>query len=355
MQVAVSGRVARVTVEEWFRNTGPIMGEGSYVYPLPGEAVFSEYSLWQGDQELKGEMMDATQARSIYEAIVRQKRDPALIELAGHGMIRARVFPIGPGETRKITLRYIQVLDRLGDAWRLRYASGADATPRSFHMQIDSASRIGEPYSPTHRVTAVRRGDQMEVTLADATWSGDLEVLLPLTRGLVGMSLITHRPGSERDGFFMVLVAPGQVTERTLRRDLVAVLDVSGSMSGEKLNQAKAALVQLVGALRSGDRFRLIAFSSTVRTPFLRLAGGDSRQRARCAGLGPLAHGGRRYQHRGRPDRGVRRRPGRGIARRRGLPHRRPPHRQRDESRTDRRCGRPESRTVPRLFLRHRV
>ena len=266
VQVAVSGRVARVTVEEWFRNTGPIMGEGSYVYPLPGEAVFSEYSLWQGDQELKGEMMDATQARSIYEAIVRQKRDPALIELAGHGMIRARVFPIGPGETRKITLRYIQVLDRLGDAWRLRYASGADATPRSFHMQIDSASRIGEPYSPTHRVTAVRRGDQMEVTLADATWSGDLEVLLPLTRGLVGMSLITHRPGSERDGFFMLLLAPGQVTERTVRRDLVAVLDVSGSMSGEKLNQAKAALVQLVGALRSGDRFRLIAFSSTVRT-----------------------------------------------------------------------------------------
>jgi len=266
VQVTVTGRVARVTVEEWFRNTGPTLGEGTYLYPLPGEAVFSEYSLWQGDQELKGEMMDATQARSIYEAIVRQKRDPALIELAGHGMIRARVFPIGPGETRKITLRYIQVLDRVGDAWRLRYAGGRDATPRSFHMQIDSAGRIGDPYSPTHRVTAVRRGDQMEVTLADATWSGDLEVLLPLTRGLVGMSLITHRPASERDGFFMLLLAPGQVTERTLRRDLVAVLDVSGSMSGEKLDQAKAALVQLVGALRSGDRFRLVAFSSTVRS-----------------------------------------------------------------------------------------
>jgi Ca-activated chloride channel family protein len=133
-------------------------------------------------------------------------------------------------------------------------------------MQIDSAGRIGDPYSPTHRVTAVRRGDQMEVTLADASWSGDLEVLLPLTRGLVGMSLITHRPGSERDGFFMLLLAPGQTTERTMRRDLVAVLDISGSMSGEKLDQAKAALVQLVGALRSGDRFRLVAFSSAVRS-----------------------------------------------------------------------------------------
>ena len=265
VQVAVSGRVARVTVEEWFRNTGPIMGEGSYLYPLPGEAAFSDFSLWQGDRELKGEMMDAGQARSIYENIVRLKRDPALIELAGHGLIRARVFPIAPGETRKITLRYVQMLDRLGDAWRFRYAGGRDSTPRSFHMVLDSASRIGNPYSPTHRVTAVRRGDRLEVTLADSRWNGELDLLLPLTRGLVGMSLITHHVASERDGYFMVLLAPGRVAERTLRRDVVGVLDISGSMSGEKLDQAKAAVAQMVGALRPGDRFRLIAFSSTVR------------------------------------------------------------------------------------------
>jgi Ca-activated chloride channel family protein len=266
VQVAVSGRVARVTVEEWFRNTGPIMGEGNYLYPLPGEAVFSELSLWQGDRELKGEMMDAMQARSIYETIVRLKRDPALIELAGHGLIRARVFPIAPGETRKITLRYMQVLDRVGDAWRFRYASGRDATPRSFHMEVDSAGRIGDPYSPTHRVVAVRRGDHLEVTLADASWSGDLALLLPLTRGLVGMSLITHRPAGESDGYFMALLAPGQAAEaQSLHRDVVGVLDISGSMSGEKLDQAKAALTQLVGGLRPGDRFRLIAFSTTVR------------------------------------------------------------------------------------------
>src|SRR5687768_154540 len=121
IHVSVTGRAARVTVEEWFRNNGPAVDEGMYHFPLPGEAVFSSYSLWQGDQELRGEAMDATQARSIYEAIVRQKRDPALIELAGHGLIRARVFPIGPGETRKITLKYTQLLDRAGDAWRFRY------------------------------------------------------------------------------------------------------------------------------------------------------------------------------------------------------------------------------------------
>ena len=267
VQVAVAGRIARVTVEEWFRNTGPGLGEGTYLYPLPGEAVFSDFSLWQGDRELKGETMDATQARGIYETIVRQKRDPALIELAGHGLLRARVFPINPGETRKITLRYTQILDRAGDAWRFRYVGGpsGSAASRSFRLEVDSAARFGEPYSPTHRVSVTRSGGGLAVTLADSSWSGDLELLLPLARGLVGMSLLTQQPVGE-DGSFMLLLAPGQAAQAvTLRRDLVAVLDVSGSMSGEKLDQAKAALVQLLGTLRPSDRFRVITFSSDVR------------------------------------------------------------------------------------------
>src|SRR5437773_9326307 len=167
VQVNVTGRVARVTVEEWFRNAGAVLDEGNYLYPLPGEAVFSDFSLWQGDRELKGEPMDAAQARAIYEDIVRRKRDPALIELAGHGLLRARVFPIAPGETRKITLRYTQLLDRVGDAWRLRFASGPGAAPRSFHMTVDSADRVGSPYSPTHHVTTPPPADRLDDTLAD--------------------------------------------------------------------------------------------------------------------------------------------------------------------------------------------
>jgi Ca-activated chloride channel family protein len=266
VQVSVSGRVARVTVEEWFRNNGPTMDEGMYHFPLPGEAVFSSYSLWQGDQELRGEAMDATQARSIYETIVRQKRDPALIELAGQGLIRARVFPIGPGETRKITLKYTQLLDRAGDAWRFRYLGDRNrqSAPRSFRMDVDSAARFGDPYSPTHQVQVSRRDSRFEITLGDGSAGGDFELLLPLARGLVGLSLVPHHPAGE-DGYFMLLLAPGATDAAALRRDLVAVIDVSGSMSGEKMQQARTALIQLLGSLREGDRFRLVAFSGGVR------------------------------------------------------------------------------------------
>src|SRR3989475_6181757 len=114
------------------------------------------------------------------------------------------------------------------------------------------------------RLTVNRSGDRLELALADTTGSGDLELLLPLTRGLVGMSLLTHQPVGE-DGFFMLLLAPGRAAAaERLRRDVVAVLDVSGSMSGDKLDQAKAALVQLLGTVRSGDRFRVVTFASGV-------------------------------------------------------------------------------------------
>ncbi len=135
VRVTVTGRIAQVEVEEWFRNDGRMLGEGDYVYPLPGEAVFSNFSLFQGDQELRGETMNADDARAIYEEIVRKKRDPALIELVGHGMIRARVFPISPGDTRKITLRYTQVMNRAGDALQFRYAAGSRRSERPVPLQ----------------------------------------------------------------------------------------------------------------------------------------------------------------------------------------------------------------------------
>jgi Ca-activated chloride channel family protein len=282
VNVRIVGRVAQVEVEEWFKNQGGGLGEGDYLYPLPGEAVFSNYSLFQGDQELKGETMDAQQARAIYEEIVRKKRDPALIELAGHGLIRARVFPINPGETRRITLRYTQMMPRAGDALQFRYAAGGrygwgrnvegtqgpsrtqDPAPLTFRLVADSGAMFRDPFSPTHELRMERAGGRLVVRPA-GDLTGDLTVFLPLANGLVGMSVVTHRPNDEA-GYFMLTVVPAPADEASVPRDVTVILDVSGSMSGSKLDQAKRALNQLLGSLRGQDRFRLAAFSSTVST-----------------------------------------------------------------------------------------
>jgi Ca-activated chloride channel family protein len=277
VRTRIEGRVATIEVEEQFRNSGGGIAEGTYLYPLPGEAVFQNFSLWMGENEVRGEMMNAEQARGIYEEIVRRLRDPALLTLEGHGLVRARVFPIQPGETRRVVLRYTQLLQREGDALRMRYAigergplaSGALNQPPGasdrfrFRVTLPNAEAYGTPYSPTHGITSRREGETLVIAL-DSTASGDVELFLPLRRGLVGTSLTAHAPGGE-DGYFMLLISPAQGDDGTaMPKDLTLVVDVSGSMSGDKMEQAKSALRQALGTLGANDRFRLISFSNRV-------------------------------------------------------------------------------------------
>lgn len=305
VRITIDGRIARVEVEERFRNTGGGIAEGTYLYPMPGEAVFTDFSLWMGEQEVRGEMMNADQARGIYEAIVRRLRDPALLTLEGHGLIRARVFPIQPGETRKVVLRYTQLLARAGDALRLQYAIGdreperergrGDVRPAGnldFQVRLPG-SGFGTPYSPTHRIESRTVNGRTVISLEpDAT--GDVELFLPLRQGLVGTSLVAHAPAGE-DGYFMLLLAPPTAPEGELvPRDLFLVVDVSGSMSGDKIEQARAAIEQALGTLRPADRFRLIAFSSRVRgfRPDLVPATPANLSAAREFAAGLIANGG---------------------------------------------------------------
>jgi len=288
VSVRVEGRVAQIEVTEWFVNRGRRLAEGEYLYPLPGEAVFQGFSLFQGDAELRGEIMDAERARHIYEEIVRRKADPALIELAGQGLLRARIFPIQPGEERKVTLRYAQVLGRAGSALQLQYAGGIrgrgespdtevipigrpdphgptrpERVRSSFRVQVDDPSRFLDPFSPTHTLEVDRDEERLTITI-DEEIEGRLSIFLPLAGEPVGLSVATHRPVGEL-GYFMLTLSPDRNAEAVEPRDVTVVLDVSGSMSGEKIEQARQALHQLLGTLDRDDRFRLIAFSSAVR------------------------------------------------------------------------------------------
>ncbi|HSW28682.1 MAG TPA: VIT domain-containing protein [Longimicrobiales bacterium] len=273
VRVSLEGRVAQVEVSEWFRNRGARVAEGHYLYPLPGEAVFQGFSLFQGDAELRGEIMDAAQARAIYEEIVRRRADPALIELAGHGLLRARVFPIEPGQERKVTLRYAQVLSRAGNALQLQYAGGVrgaeervggDSAGRThFEVVAGDGEAFLDPFSPTHTLDVRREGARL-VARVDGEVMGRLAIFFPLAGDAVGVSLAVHRPVGE-DGYFMLTLSPGRNTGRAEPRDVTVVMDVSGSMSGEKIEQARAALRGLLGTLSAEDRFRLVAFSNQVR------------------------------------------------------------------------------------------
>src|SRR5438270_9471085 len=157
-----ASRVVRYEVEERFVNNGGPIGEADYMFPLPKGAAFQDLKLSIDGQLVAGETMSATDARRIYEEIVRRQRDPALVEWMGYGLLRARIFPINPGEEKRVVVRYQMVAEREGDAVRVDYFRGRTDSARALEQSIPDRSRttfmlsyprtpeLGAPYSPTH-------------------------------------------------------------------------------------------------------------------------------------------------------------------------------------------------------------
>jgi Ca-activated chloride channel family protein len=267
--------VLRYEVEEVFVNRGSGIGEADYLFPLPKNAAFQDLKLSINGELVSGEAMNANEARQIYEQIVRQRRDPALVEWMGYGLLRARIFPIAPGEEKKVVVRFQSVAEREGDAVRVDYFRGSrpggdeirstePAGRTTFTLRYPAESIYGNAYSPTHSLNTTRSGSQREVRVEGE--GREITLLLPVRRSSEpAISVLTYAPARE-DGFALITLSPPAVAPRATDRDVTLVLDVSGSMSGVKIKQARAAGQQLLGTLRSSDRFRLIDFSTDVRT-----------------------------------------------------------------------------------------
>jgi Ca-activated chloride channel family protein len=272
-------RVLRYEVTETFVNRGARVGEADYIFPLPKGAAFQDLKLSIDGQLVSGETMNASQARAIYEDIVRRQRDPALVEWMGYGMLRARIFPIAPGEEKKVVVRFQMVAEREGDALRVDYFQGKqsqqnwlafarndnDERPRaSFVLTYPSDQMYGSPYSPTHSLSTSNRGGRREVRAEGS--ASEVTLLIPVRKSNEpSISVLTYAPRNE-DGFALITLSPPSVAARVTPRDVTLVLDVSGSMSGVKIRQARDAGKQVLATLGPSDRFKLIDFSTEVRT-----------------------------------------------------------------------------------------
>jgi len=148
VESVVRGPHAQVTVDQEFVNLSATTLEAEYVFPLPKGAIVSSLTLYENGKGLEGRILRAEEARRIYEEIVRRKKDPALIELVGHGVLRARVFPIEPGDSRRVILRYTQVLGRDGDTLRLRYPRIVGILPGTETREVFSPPRRPEAAQP---------------------------------------------------------------------------------------------------------------------------------------------------------------------------------------------------------------
>lgn len=274
--VDIKDQVATTRVDQVFINENSWTAEGTYVFPLPDGAAVSEFIMWVDGTPVTGEILEADEARRIYNDIVSRMRDPALLEYVGRDMLKASIFPIPPGEERRIELEYSQVLPMDNGLVHYVYPLSTErfsARPLeevTIRVEVESQDPIKAVYSPSHQVYIERDGDYRALVgleQFDVRPDKDFELYYTVSPQDVALNLLSCKEPGE-DGFFLLLVAPKVEADpdEAPAKDVILVLDVSGSMEGEKLDQAKDAALFILEHLNPNDRFDIVAFSTGLRT-----------------------------------------------------------------------------------------
>ncbi len=275
VRVTVEGQVAITHVDQVFRNDNDWPVEGTYVFPLPPDASVTDFTLWIDGQPVAGRVLSREEARQVYEDIVRRLRDPALLEYVDRGAVQASIFPIPAGGRSRIQLEYTQVLTGDSGLFHYRYPLNTERFSTlpleevSVIVDVHSSQAVHAVYSPSHPIAVSRDGERRFTASyeeTDVTPRTDFDLYYSVAAEDIGLSLLTYRdPASDDpDGFFLLLAAPRFDLEAAGRaaKDVMIVLDTSGSMDGEKFRQARQAVDYVLAHLNAEDRFNLIAFNT---------------------------------------------------------------------------------------------
>jgi Ca-activated chloride channel family protein len=277
VSVEIGDQVALTKVDQVFVNEFHRDLEGTYIFPLPKGANITEFAMYINGERVSGELLESGKARKIYQDIVNQMKDPALLEYFDRDMFKIRVYPIPAHGEKRIQLEYSELLK--SDAGLVRYYYPLDTEKFSSRpleeisvaVTINSQQPMKSIYSPSHEVVIDRKGDhKATVSFEDSNIVPDKDFVLyyAVSEKTFGANLLTYKK-TRQDGYFMLMLSPGyEVKEQqVLPKDIVFVLDTSGSMRRDnKLKQAQDALIYGIEGLHADDRFGIVAFSTTVNT-----------------------------------------------------------------------------------------
>jgi len=276
--VDIRDQIARTVIEESFVNRTDGVLEGVFYFPLPAGASVSGFGMWIGGELVEADVVEKQRAREIYETILREKRDPGLLEWTGGNMFKARVYPINPNSEKRVKISYTEVLPLRGDVFRYTYGLRSELTRQyplrelDIEVKIHSTMKIMGVSCPTHEVRAgnTEHSASIEFGAEEYTPTADLEVEVQVQRTGAGAVFVPHRRGD--DGYFLLLITPPAANLKTEREelpdsaplDLIFLADTSGSMD-EVARQAQARFFSAALSLLSEeDNFRLAAVDAHV-------------------------------------------------------------------------------------------
>lgn len=278
VNVTIDNQIATTNVDMQFTNEGHGLAEGTFLFPLPHEASVDSLVMYIDGQAIESKILPADEAREIYNEIVRQHRDPALLEYVGRNAIQANVFPIPVGEARRIQFTYTQALS--ADNGLIAYVFPMNANTlssrsigeMSIRVEVSGNDPIGAVYSPSHNLGINRESNNQNGFIA--SWEAtnfnepqDFTLFYGLTNENISVNLLSYIESAGEDGFFMLMVQPPLTLPEgeTLPKDVIIILDQSGSMMGDAWAQAQASVEYVLSNLNPEDRFNVVLFNSGVR------------------------------------------------------------------------------------------
>ncbi len=330
-QVTVSGLIATTRLRQMFRNTSQQWREGVFTFPLPEHAGVHALTMEAGERRIEGRIAERQQARQRYEKAKEEGRQAARLDQQRPNLFSTHLANIPPGESITVELQYQQPVQyRYGQfelrlpttltprympgvpvpspepeewlaGWALPTSQVADAhrispftvAPGDLHpgshrasvsVDINAGLPVASVTSPSHRVSGIWDGERVTVTpdRGDIVMDRDLVLRWQPVRGQEPSAAVFHEQFQGED-YLLAMLVPGLERDRDFPRELIFVLDSSGSMAGESIRQARKALLYGLETLRPGDRFNVLQFNSQTGSLYPRpvAVNGHNLSRAR--------------------------------------------------------------------------
>jgi Ca-activated chloride channel family protein len=340
VRIRITGMIARVEVAQRFQNPTASWLEGVYVFPLPEGAAVDTLYLRVGERAIEGQIREREEAKQTYDQARQEGRKASLLEQERPNIFTVSVANIGPGEEVSVVFHYQELVRYDSGEFRLRfpmvvgprYIPGTTAipgvagtgwgvntpevpdaeriTPPVLHpsrgainpvglvVELDAGFKLRRLESPFHEVdTTGAGGGSQVVALREGTVPADRDfelVWAPQAGAEPRAAAWSEVHEGEHYALVMLLPPAAEATGGRLPREVIYVVDTSGSMAGASIEQARLALDEALTSLDPHDRFNIIEFNSTSTRLFPRpvVAGRREVEHARRWVAGLQARGG---------------------------------------------------------------
>ncbi len=313
----IDGQTARVTVTQAFRNTSDQWMEATYLYPLPDDGAVDTLKMVVGDRIFEGEIKPREEAQQIYEEAKANGQKAGLVEQARPNMFRNSIANVGPGETVLVQIEFQAPIAQIAGDYSLRLPlvvgpryiagssdntaslanaamlagatdilaptadpnmvarangnGGAGLNPVAITVNLDPGFAAEAISSPYHAVNiAEGTGDTRTVTLAGGAVPANRDFELRWSAGSGAPELGLFRQSHSELDYVMATITPPSVQRvgEATPREMIFVIDNSGSMAGESMPAARRSLLFALETLRPQDRFNIIRFDDTMTELF---------------------------------------------------------------------------------------